>query len=69
MKITDLNVMILEDDEFQRNMLVGMLGTLGVASILSASNGKQALEIIHGPKSEAIDVVLCDLKMPEMDGM
>ncbi|MDP3512184.1 MAG: EAL domain-containing response regulator [Sulfuritalea sp.] len=61
--------MILEDDEFQRNMLVGMLGTLGVASILDASNGKQALEIIHGPKSEAIDVVLCDLNMPEMDGM
>ena len=69
MKITDLNVMILEDDDFQRDMLAGMLGALGVASILSASNGKQALEIIHGPKSEAIDVVLCDLNMPEMDGM
>lgn len=69
MKITDLNVMVLEDDDFQRDMLVGMLGSLGVASILSASNGKQALEIIHGPKSESIDVALCDLNMPEMDGM
>lgn len=69
MNITDLNVMVLEDDDFQRNMLVGMLGALGVTSVLSASNGKQALEIIHGPKSAAIDVALCDLNMPEMDGM
>ncbi|MFA6064180.1 MAG: EAL domain-containing response regulator [Gallionella sp.] len=69
MKITDMSVMIMEDDDFQRDVVVGMLASLGVASVLSASNGKQALDIILGPNSESIDVVLCDLNMPEMDGM
>lgn len=69
MNITDMNVMILEDDAFQRDVLVGMLSSLGVASVFSAGNGKQALDIILGPNSASIDVVLCDLNMPEMDGM
>ena len=69
MSFSDLKVMILEDDDFQRDVLVGMLGALGVAAVLSASNGRQALDIVRGPDAETIDVVLCDLNMPEMDGM
>jgi len=69
MKLADMSVMILEDDAFQREVVVGMLNSLGVASVLSASNGKQALDIILRPNSKSIDVVLCDLNMPEMDGM
>lgn len=69
MKITDLNVLIVEDDDFQRNILINMLNSLGIASILSASNGKQALDVIRATNSTPIDVALCDLNMPEMDGM
>ena len=69
MKITDLSVLILEDDDFQRNIIADMASALGIASIFSASNGRQALEIVHGANSKPLDVVLCDLNMPEMDGM
>lgn len=69
MKITDLSVLILEDDDFQRDIIANMLSSLGIASIFSAGNGKQALDIVHGANSKPIDVALCDLNMPEMDGM
>jgi len=69
MKITDLNVLIMEDDDFQRNILTNMLNSMGITSILSANNGKQALDIIRAADSKPVDVALCDLNMPEMDGM
>lgn len=69
MKITDMNLLILEDDDFQRNIMINMLSSLGITSILSANNGKHALDIIRAAGSKSIDVALCDLNMPEMDGM
>lgn len=68
MKISDLNILVVEDDDFQRDILNNILNSLGVTSVFNASNGKQALDIIHGAGS-TIDVALCDLNMPEMDGM
>ena len=51
------------------DMLVDMLRSLGGTSICDAGNGKQALEMLHGASSRPVDVALCDLNMPEMDGM
>ncbi|BCK87559.1 regulator of RpoS [Sideroxyarcus emersonii] len=70
MKISELNVLIVEDDDFQRQTLSNMLRSLGVTSIFPADNGRHALEIIRSEgASNSIDVALCDLNMPEMDGM
>ena len=69
MRPQELSILILEDDDFQRQILVSILRTLGVNSIKEAGNGVQALEIIRGAQSKPIEVVLCDLNMPEMDGM
>ncbi len=68
MKISDLNVLIVEDDEFQRRIISGILESLGVAGISQAENGRHALDIIRGDTGQ-VDVALCDLNMPEMDGM
>ena len=68
MRITELNVLIVEDDEFQRGIIASILASLGIALVSQAENGRRALEIIHGA-SRPIDVALCDLNMPEMDGM
>ena len=66
----DLSVLVVEDNEFQRQMLVSMLETLGPAVIHDAGNGRQAIETIHRLQGERpIDVVFCDLNMPEMDGL
>ncbi|MDE1943479.1 MAG: EAL domain-containing protein [Betaproteobacteria bacterium] len=69
MNFSTLNVLIVEDDDFQRRIMADILGSLGMPTVVQASNGKQALEIIHSRSSDPIHVALCDLNMPEMDGM
>jgi len=69
MKTNELNFLVVEDDVFQRQMLENMLRSLGATSIIGAGNGKQALDIVRGVNSRPVDVALCDLNMPEMDGM
>ena len=69
MKISELNLLVVEDDDFQRQILVNMLYSLGAISVSGAGNGKQALEVIREMGSGTINVALCDLNMPEMDGM
>ena len=43
-----------------------MLARLGIRKVLTAGNGKEALEILNG--SEKADIVLTDMSMPVMDG-
>lgn len=62
-----LRILVVEDHNFQRKAVVHMLRSLGIENVLQASNGKQALEILQ--REPAIDIVLSDLDMPEMDGM
>ncbi|MCK9284081.1 MAG: EAL domain-containing protein [Rhodocyclaceae bacterium] len=69
MKINELHLLIVEDDDFQRQLVAGMLRSLGVAALSESANGRQALGIIRSAGSRPVDVALCDLKMPEMDGM
>ncbi|MBI1174955.1 MAG: EAL domain-containing protein [Sideroxydans sp.] len=69
MNTAELNILVVEDDDFQRGVMVTMLNTLGVTSIRDAGNGKQAIDIIHDENTQPIDIVLCDLNMPEMDGL
>lgn len=69
MTIANLTVLVIEDDDFQRNIVVSILNSLGVTSIFSVGNGKQALDILQDKNSKSVDIALCDLNMPEMDGM
>jgi EAL domain-containing protein (putative c-di-GMP-specific phosphodiesterase class I)/CheY-like chemotaxis protein len=66
--IRDLNFLVAEDHEFQRNALVWMLTGLGAHSIQQAGDGREALRLVNEP-GNAIDVVISDLDMPGMDGM
>lgn len=69
MKLSELKVLVIEDDDFQRKTAMSMLRTLGVESIFGAGNGREALGIIRSLKSTPVNVAICDLNMPEMDGM
>jgi len=64
----DINVLVVEDDDFQRSMIVEMLSSIGLVYIFEARNGHEALDIIHNANPK-IDLVFTDLKMPKMDGM
>ena len=58
-------ILIVDDDLAEREIMIEALENPDYL-ILGASNGREALEML---RSEAVDVVITDLKMPEMDGM
>ncbi len=62
-----INVLVVEDETFSLRFVTRILETLGVASVLSAENGEQALEILKNSNTP-IDLVISDIEMPEMDG-
>lgn len=56
--------MVVDDEPLVRESLCEMLSLSGYC-VSAASNGKQACEIL---KNSNIDVLITDIKMPEMDG-
>ncbi|HXY19719.1 MAG TPA: sigma-54 dependent transcriptional regulator [Gemmatimonadales bacterium] len=58
-------ILVVEDDEAQRKLLVAVLQADGWATF-EAGSGDGAIELLE--KSSDIDVVLSDLMMPGMDG-
>jgi EAL domain-containing protein (putative c-di-GMP-specific phosphodiesterase class I) len=68
MEISELRFLVAEDHEFQRRTLVRMLRSLGAREVLEAPDGRAALEVF-GSGTLAVDIVVCDIDMPQMDGM
>jgi EAL domain-containing protein (putative c-di-GMP-specific phosphodiesterase class I)/CheY-like chemotaxis protein len=68
MRIAELNFLVVEDQAFQRAMLLRVLAGLGATAVTAAADGREALEIIAA-QDPAVDVVVSDLDMPDMDGM
>ena len=69
MKHSELNILVVEDDNFQRGMIVKMIQSFGVLSIRDVADGSLAIEMIRGEKAKPVDIVICDLNMPNMDGL
>ncbi len=60
-------ILILDDDADWLDLSREMLSTLpSQPEILTANNGKSALAILE---SEPVRLLICDLKMPRMDGL
>ena len=61
------NVLIVDDEKIEREGLKYLLSREeGERKVFEASNGKQALQII---RTEDIQLILTDIKMPHMDGL
>lgn len=69
MGASELRFLIIEDDDFQRDIIAGLLRKLGATQILETASGKDALRIIGETTENPVEIILCDLDMPEMDGM
>ena len=65
--INSLRILILEDQLFQRMVAEQVVSGLGVKKLRSAQRSEQALQLLN--EDEAVDVVICDLNMPGMDGI
>lgn len=61
----DLRVLVVDDDPTTLEIAVAALNTLGILHTATAMEGAQALSLI----TPEVDVILCDLNMPGMDGL
>lgn len=62
---SNIRILAIEDEELLREYVCDYLDDIGFTT-LQASNGRQGIEII---RSEKLDLVLTDLRMPEMNGL
>lgn len=63
-----IKLLLIDDDYIMHRVTTVMLNDLGISGVLNAMSGPAALEILE-QNSGRIDVVICDLNMPEMDGV
>jgi CheY-like chemotaxis protein len=60
-----MNVLVVEDDPFVRDMAVTGLEEAGY-EVIEAANGAQALTLLEA--GIAVDALLTDIRMPEVNG-
>jgi CheY-like chemotaxis protein len=58
------NILVVEDDDMNRDMLARHLKWEGY-QVITAANGAQAIALAH---SEHIDLILMDMGLPVLDG-
>ncbi len=63
-----IRILLVEDNELNMEIAKVILSDSG-AEILTAENGRQALEIFSASEENSIDIILMDVMMPEMDGL
>lgn len=63
-----LSILVVDDSAVMRRMVVRALalGGLRVDKVFEADGGEQALAVLD---AQWIDLVLCDINMPHMDGV
>ena len=64
----DITVLVVDDDYITHKVTTLLLNDLGIRNVHTALSGSLGLEIIS-EQDDDIDVVICDLNMPEMDGV
>jgi len=62
------NILLLDDDPFMLGMQSRMLHSMGYPKVATAGSAEAALAILQGGP-QTIDVVICDLNMPGVDGI
>jgi len=59
-----LRILVVDDESILRNLLEKILKKEGYEVMLAAS-GKEAVDVLE---REKVDIIISDIKMPEMDG-
>lgn len=64
----ELRVLLVEDDDFTRRLVLRLLNDLEIHLVTEARDGMNALEVLRD-KGDGIDLIICDLEMPRMSGL
>ncbi len=62
----DLRMLVVDDMSVSRQILMQMLETIGIASVMTASDAQSAIASLV---MQPADIVIVDLNMPSMDGL
>ncbi len=62
-----VRVMVIDDHEFARKFVTRLLEAIGIGQVVTAESGADALAQLAEPDTD-IDLVICDIEMPEMTG-
>jgi EAL domain-containing protein (putative c-di-GMP-specific phosphodiesterase class I)/ActR/RegA family two-component response regulator len=60
--------LVIDDDDFTRQTSARILRKLGAGIVLEAADGAEALRLAHN-HSATLDLIVCDLRMPQCDGI
>jgi len=63
-----VNILIIDDERFMLNLLARQLENLGFTQVTLHERAQDALTLLEG-NIDRINLVFCDLQMPEMDGV
>lgn len=66
--LTDVRVLVVDDEESARNYIEMVLREMGFENIISAGDGRSALETFQDFE-DGIDLIVCDWMMPRMSGL
>lgn len=69
--LSKLHILVVDDSDFDRTLLVSILKKIGVQSIQTAENGSIAIQKIETGHviRKPFDIVFTDWKMPTQDGL
>lgn len=68
MNAATTKVLVLDDDPLMLMLFTQLLHLQGFSDVANCDNGFAALEIVDNPQTTP-QLILCDLHMPEMDGV
>lgn len=61
-------VLVVDDQSHVRSWVRMVLRTMGITDVTEAADGRDALTAVTQP-GKSFDLILCDLRMPERDGI
>lgn len=68
LKLERLIVMVVDDDEVVRKIIVEHMQGFGFKNFIEAKDGAEAYRFIQDP-IQRLDLILCDWEMPRTDGL
>jgi len=67
-KLEDLSILFIDDDSFMLDVVSQLLWKLGITQVETTESVAHALDFVR-TQGDDIDVILCDLHMPESNGI
>ena len=65
--IKNLRILVIDDEPFMRKLIIRVLYELEIERVTEAADGAEALQKVEDSMN-ALDLIICDLEMPNMDG-